>query len=103
MYRYPIKQSELIKSEINLLSGKTYLNRNEADTLRFLNIELPVMNRHLYVKGGTLSKISDSLFKIKSTGDYTNKVTFYVAVSADMDEIKNSELFFSDSLVLPIK
>ena len=103
MYRFPIKKRELIKSNITLLSGKAYLSRFGFDTLKFVNPELPVMNRHVYSVGGTIAAISDSLFIIKPSTSNSPKVTFYVSVSANMDELRNTEQFISDSLVLPVR
>ena len=102
MYRFPIRKSELAKSDIQLQSGNNYLSSGIPDTLSFKNVNLPVMNRHLYTTGGTISKISDSSYLIKSVGTSRN-VVFYVSVSANLDEINNSEQFISDSLVLPVR
>ena len=103
MYRHPINQSQLMKSKFRLYSGNNFLTYSTPDTLEFINRDLPSMNRHFWGTGVTIKTITDKLYLIRPIKSNLEKAYFYISVSSDMDEIKNSPSFISDTLVLPIR
>ena len=103
IYRYPITKEVIGKTTLRLLSGKGYLTVNVLDTLRIENINLPIMNRTTYVRGGVISRIDDSTYYIKVMDAKNGFVKAFVNVSANYEEIKGDMGYVADSLTVAVR
>ena len=103
MYRYPITKESIGTTTLALQSGKNSLELGVIDTLRIGYGNLPAMNKHIIAKGGTITRLDDSTYLVKTLNPNSKKVTVYIQVSVNYEEIKNDRGFIADSLLLDIR
>jgi hypothetical protein len=102
-YRYPVTRGNIGKGVIKLSSGNSFLKVGVNDTIQFTGYALPPMNMIAYLKGGQLSRLSDSSYLVKSYSPIGSSTTFVIMASDNYEEIKNRNSVSVDSLVLIVK
>lgn len=102
IYRYPILRSNVGASKIYLTSGNNFISKVKADTIIFINNDLPIMNRHFWGNNIALTPLTDSSYILKSRVN-TGILRFYISASDNYEEIKNDNGFIADSLGLTTK
>jgi hypothetical protein len=102
-YKYPVTRENAGKGVIKLLSGNNFLKSGIVDTIQLSNYLLPSMNRAIYMRGGQISRLSDSSYLVKSNSKIGTWAVFVIMASDNYEEIKNRTGFAVDSLVLRVE
>ncbi len=92
----------LKRAKIDLTSGNNFMSKVKADTIIFINKDLPIMNRRFWATNIALTPLTDSSYIFKTRAN-TGVAKFYVSASDTYEEIKNGNGFIADSLVLTIR
>lgn len=103
VYKYPITRENIVKGTICLGTGNNFLIKGLSDTIYFKNYVLPITNRLAAMKGGQISRLTDTSYIVRSNSSIGTSAVFILTASDNFEEIKNRETFIVDSIVLSIK
>lgn len=101
MYKFPVYPQKPIIKWISS-KQKNYISIGMIDTLIVQSESIPRMNRSIVSMGGTITQISDTSYALKAI-HLADKITVYVLLNYNLEELNNFPNTIIDSLRIPIE